>query len=351
MAKSVIVIVETDKNYLSPIEMKMAETLMDSVDIEIISDTDYFEEYFIVPKKIDILVIDQKLYSERLSMHSIGKTFILTEEMNETEDYAYRGESTSSETIYLFKYCNVSTLVNYIIPTEWAGAGANNVKEPQLIAVLSPSGGTGVTTVAMGISACMKQNLKKALYINLNRYQNFHYYLQNKTTLSMEACSVLRDSDARIYENMKKYLEKEDFVYLPPLKNTRDSLGISKKSFMELALTAKKSGDFDFVIVDIGSDLTGDELKFMKYVNKALVVVNQDPYALFKLEVLKCSVDCSDTEKYLFLCNNFEKDKENGLSGALVVSEYIEKDGEKVAGGCKQIKTIEGIQRAAYMLL
>lgn len=351
MAKPIIVIVETDKTYLMPIEMKVAETLMDSVDIEIISDIDYFEEYFIAPRKIDVLVINQKLYNESLSKHNIGKTFVLTEETNENEDYAYRGESSVNEVIYLFKYCNIGTLVNYIIPADWAGTGENVVKEPQLIAVISPAGGMGVTTVAMGISACMKQNLKSALYINLNRYQNFQYYLQNKATLSMEGCSVLRDIDASIYTKMKNYLLKEDFVYLPPLKSTIDALGISKKAFMDLALTAKKSGDYDFVIVDIGSELTGDELKFMKYANKVFVVVNQDSYSLFKLDVLKRSVDCSDTEKYFFLCNKFEKGKDNSLSGALVISEYIENDERKVAGGCKTIKTIDGIQKAAYVLL
>lgn len=351
MAKPVIVVVETDVNYLQTLEMKIAETLMDSVDIEIISDAGYYKEYFMIPKKIDILVINQKLYTEQLNMHSIEKTFILTEEMNEAEEYAYRGESTAGELIYLFRYCNINTLVNYIIPTEWAGTDNTAVKEPQIIAVISPAGGTGTTTVAMGISACMKQNLKKALYINLNKYQNFHYYLQNRMTLGMEACSKLRDYDAQIYENMKNFLAKEDFVYLPPLKNTRDSLGISKRAFMELALSAKKSGDFDFVVVDIGCDLTGDELKFLKYANKVLVVLNQDEYALFKLEVLRCSVECSDAEKYLFLCNKFNKEKENKLSGAVVVSEYIEQEEEKVAGGCKTIKTMEGIQRTAYMLL
>ena len=76
MAKPLLVIVENEESYLTPLEMKLAEMLWDSVDIEIISEKAYFDEYFIQPKKIDVLVIDESMYNERLHLHNINKIYI-----------------------------------------------------------------------------------------------------------------------------------------------------------------------------------------------------------------------------------------------------------------------------------
>lgn len=356
MAKPLIVVVESDLEHLIPLQLKLAETLIDVADFEVISDREYMEEYFIAPRTIDILVIEEDLYSERLSRHMIGKTYVLTDDMGDHDEPVYRMEGASSDVVCLFRYCNLNTLIRYIIPLDWCGSNVNE-KEPQLIAVISPAGGTGTTTVSVGISACMKQNLKKVLYLNAGNYQNFSFYLENKSTLSMEGCSQLKNSDARIYERMKPYLLKEEFTYLPALKNAREMLGISYENYAALAKAAQKSGDYDFVIVEIGNELTTDALKFLTSVNKILVIVNQDNYSLSKLNVMKYSVNCADKEKYLFICNAFEKEKENAfVSGSekstSVVSEYIERVPDEIPLlSCKDLRKIDGIQKTTITLI
>jgi len=350
MAKPLVVIVEKEREDWIPLQISMAEALMDIADIEIITDSEYMEEYFTTPRTMDVLVIEESMYSEKLSMHTIGKTFVLVEDMGDGDEPVYRMPNASRDVICLFRYCNISTLVGYIIPIEWKKKQGKQ-KEPQIIAVISPAGGTGTTTVAMGLSACMKQNLKSALYLNMQNYQNFQFYLENKSCLPIEACTYLKVSDARIYEKMKPFMLKDDFLYLPPLRTTRESAGISIQGYMELARAAQKSGDFDFIIVEIGNELTSEVLKFLKYANKVYVVVTQDAYSTMKLDVMKYNINCSDKDKYIFVCNHFDKEKENALMGN-VISVYIEKIAEDLKLlQCKDLRTVEGIQKATFLLL
>lgn len=355
MAKPLIVIVETDMEHLVPLELKMAETLMDVADIEIISDPEYMTEYFMSPKTIDILVIEEDMYSDRLSMHAIGKTFVLVEDVGENDEQVYKKQGGIGEIICLFRYCNINTLVGYIIPLEWSGANIKE-KEPQIVAVISPAGGVGTTSVAVGVSACLKQNLKKVLYLNMQNYQDFYYYFENKETLPTQVAAFLRNPDASIYKRMKEYIRKEEFSYLPALRISRESLEISSQGYMELARAAQRSGDFDFVVVEIGNELSSETIKFLKYANKVFVVVKQDAYTALKLAVMKYSINCSDKEKYTFICNFFEKDKENVLlenhENANVINGYIEKlDNGKKLDSCKDLKAVDGIQKATFMLL
>ena len=79
MNKLSIMLVDTDERYLMPIELKFIEELEDKIDIIVISDEGYLKEYFSTPRNIDILVINENLYSYEFEKHNIGNTFILTE--------------------------------------------------------------------------------------------------------------------------------------------------------------------------------------------------------------------------------------------------------------------------------
>ncbi len=350
MAKPLIVIVDKDEGHLTPLEMKIIETLRDNAEIEIISDESYFEEYFTKPRTIDILVIDDSFYSEALHMHNIDKTYVLTEDFDKQDEAI----NSSREAAYLYKYCKQSVLLDRIIPSEWGGSLAKNNKAPQIITVVSPAGGTGSTTIAMGICSCMKQNLKRVLYLNTENYQNFHYYLKNKTTLPIEACTELQKKDGSTYEKIKQYLLKEEFVYLPPLKSAKDSLGVLDSAYSNIARGAKLSNDFDFIVVDVGNGLSNDMLHFLSYVDKVFVVLNQNAHTAFKLGTFKRNVNCDDTDKFIMVCNNYEKEKANALVSDeynFVVDAYVEKKEELLRNGCVGMREMEDMQKLAYMLI
>ena len=74
-----LVFIDLDEAYLTALERKFVEELGKFANISIITDMCYFSEYFSIPREIDILVVNEQLYDAQLSNHSIGITYILTE--------------------------------------------------------------------------------------------------------------------------------------------------------------------------------------------------------------------------------------------------------------------------------
>ena len=59
MAKPRIVIVDSDINYIIPLQMKFVDEFFEKIDLEIITDPIYFNDLFSTPQKIDILIISE----------------------------------------------------------------------------------------------------------------------------------------------------------------------------------------------------------------------------------------------------------------------------------------------------
>jgi len=114
MSKLTIIIADEDENYLSPIEIKFLEEIGDVAEIITITDRDYFDEYFGIPRKVDVLIIDKIFYKDYLSKHDINKIFILNEtsdKIAENEIYKY----TSVKDIYDEVIGNVNLRLRYIL--------------------------------------------------------------------------------------------------------------------------------------------------------------------------------------------------------------------------------------------
>ena len=88
MSKPLIIIADTDELYLTNLERKFLEEFDDQIDLEIISDADYFEKRFESPLSVEILVVSEKLYSSSLQKHNISNVCVLVEEHDNgsTED-------------------------------------------------------------------------------------------------------------------------------------------------------------------------------------------------------------------------------------------------------------------------
>lgn len=348
MAKPLMVVVEQDESYLMPLELKLAETLWETADLELISDAEYYREYFSVLRKIDILIIDEALYAPELHSHAIGRIFVLTEDPSRQS----RPEESGKELVHIFKFSNLNAIVGRTVPDGWRDGGSQ-IKETRVIAMLSPAGGAGCTTAALGAGAVLAQNMKKVLYVNPQLYQTFQFYLGNKATLPMEACGKLRSGGCAA---MRPYLVSEGMWYLPPLRSSREALGIGASAYVELVDQFRRTNEYDFILVDIGSELTGGMLGFLEYAFRVCVITRQDAYSAFKLDVFRHNVNCSDREKYVFVCNCFEKDRQNGLLGPdgkqpVVIQHYIGQMDGGVPDSFEGLAEAEDMQKLGLMLM
>ncbi len=307
MNKLSIMLVDTDERYLMPIELKFIEELEDKIDIIVISDEGYLKEYFSTPRNIDILVINENLYSYEFEKHNIGNTFILTEKESQVCT-----ENLSLHSIY--KYTSVKKIYSEIMNKRVTKSIANldNRAESKVFMVYSPSGGSGKTTVAMGIAAALTNGSKKVLYINTESLQSIPFNRTNVFCKSgLEKLMLSRD------ENILSYLDEsivnETFDYLLPFRQALSSLNIKIPEYKFLIDKIKTSGKYDYIIVDTSSEFTTEKSMLMSSCNKVIIVTKQGKIECSKLNSLLFNIDCSDENKFVFICNMYLEDKENYL--------------------------------------
>ena len=81
MAKPRIIIADTDISYIIPLQLKFVEEFFEKVEIEIITDKEYYNQLFSTPQKADILIVSEELYDVSLQRHNIGNIFLMTEQI------------------------------------------------------------------------------------------------------------------------------------------------------------------------------------------------------------------------------------------------------------------------------
>lgn len=325
MAKPRIVVADTDINYIIPLQLKFVEDFFEKVDLEIITDKEYFDTLFSAPQQVDILIVSEQLYSQAMQRHNISHIFVMTEQ--------YEEDRTADLNVnYIFKYTSIKEIFNEI-----TGKSADVLKismslkqDTQVILFYSASGGTGKTTVAMGVSASLTKNYKRVLYINAARLQVFQHMLENHSAITAsDVYAKFAIAGENIYSDIKHVIRKELFSYLPPFKAALMSLGMNYSIYEKIILSAKKSGDFDFIVVD--ADVAFDESKaaLINLSDKVVIVTNQNLASVLATNILVSNINGASADKYIFVCNAFDKEADNALISPNValkfsVSDYIE---------------------------
>ncbi|MBU3100106.1 AAA family ATPase [Clostridium sp. DSM 17811] len=324
MSKLVVVLADTDEKYLMPLELKFIKEFGDKANIEVISDKEYFKSYFNSLKKIDILIIHETLYTRDLEKHSIENLFILTEsnDVNSTQDMSINK---------IYKYTSVKEIFNEIMsnPSPKLLRRINQKEDTKVVMVYSPSGGSGKTIVALGISAAIAKCHKHVLYINTETLQRYNFMLKNKEFCphSFEKRIIQRE------ENITQYLSSavgvEMFDYLLPFKQSISSLNINMEHYKRLIEAVREAGQYDYVVVDCSSDFTGEKTMMMSYCDRVMIITGQDAVSVSKLDSLLENIDCSDNNKYMFICNKYSGQLVNwlissNLNNKCTISEYIE---------------------------
>lgn len=325
MPKPRIIIADTDISYIIPFQLKFVEEFFQEIDLEIITDTDYFNELFSSPQQADVLVVSEELYTFSLQRHNIGNIFLMTEKQEEEQTDDLKADR-------IFKYTSIKEIFNQITgKSEGLNSRGNAVKkECQIILVTSACGGTGKTTVAVGICASLTKNFKRALYINADYLQSFQRILDNQTPISDAGVyAKLANASDNVYDEIKYVIRKESFSYIPPFKAAIMSLGLQYLIYEKIAMSAKKSGDYDYIIIDSDASFNEDKAQLISVADKVVIVTDQTEGSIYATNTLVANINGINSDKYIFICNDFDKDKDNaiispGISMRFSINDYID---------------------------
>ncbi len=346
MNKPFVVLADLDANYLVPLEDKLTEELYDQIDLEIITDKEYFDVFFSTPRKIDTLIISSDLFTHELNRHNITDFFVLSEDVEE--------DKSSENVTHIFKYSSTKEIFNQILYKNKEILSVQFThKETQVILITSGVGGSGKTTISMALSESLANNHKRVLYISTDALQSFSYYLQNKGAAPNSIVRVFGCNDDRLYTELLPYLRHEGFTYLPPFGYNIFSLGLDSSIYNRFIKAAKGTKDFDYIIVD--TDLTFDEAKaeMVKEADKVIINVLQDAFSTHKTEMLLKNMDCRNGEKFIFVCNKFRRDVDNeyvmsNIGQQFMITEYIEEIPPHKICSLANFVQLSGIRNLAY---
>lgn len=351
MPKPKVIIADADASYINPLQLKFVEEFFEEIDLELITQEAYFNELFSTPQKAEALVVSEDFYDSALQRHNIGRIFLMTEQHEEDQTDDLRVNR-------IFKYTSIKEIFNEITgKCEGLHSKDSKKKECQIILVDSACGGTGKTTVALGISSCLTKNYKRVLYINAGHLQTFQRVLNNQTPVSdANVYAKLSNPTESIYEDIKHVIRNEQFSYLPPFKAAIISLGLSYSVYEKIAIAAKKSNDYDFVIIDTDAVFDDDKASFLNVADKVLVVADQSGASVFATNMLISNINGVNNEKFVFVCNNFDKERDNALISPnltlrFTINEYIEHIDHFDQLQCEDFSKSSGIQRTAFLVM
>lgn len=352
MEKPRIIIADTDENYVIPLQLKFIEDFFEKVELEIITDSEFFSKLFSTPQKADILIVSENLYDPSLQRHNIAHVFLMTERNEE--------EETADLTVNrIFKYTSIKEIFNEITGKS-AGVlniAADEPKETQVILVYSASGGVGKTTVAMGISACLNRNYKRTLYINASRLPLFQTLLSNPGAISStDVYAKMVTADEEIYPQIKHVIRSEGFQYLPPFRAALMSLGISNRIYEKIVLSAKRSRDYDYIVVDADTVLDEDKTRLLDLADKVIMVTRQNKASVSATNFLLSNINGVRGDKYIFVCNDFNRDAENALispdiENRFSVSDYIGHIDHYEQWNAGDLANETDIQKVAFLVM
>ena len=352
MSKPRIIIADTDVNYIIPLQLKFVEDFFEKVDIEIITEKSYFDTLFSTPQRADILIVSEDLYSQAMQRHNISHIFVMNEQ--------YEEEQTADLNVnHIFKYTSIKEIFNEITgkSADVLNLQKDGKHETQVILFYSACGGTGKTTAAMGVSASLTKNYKRVLYINASRLQVFQHMLENHSAITAaDVYAKLSSANETIYSEIKHVIRKELFSYLPPFKAALMSLGLTYSVYEKIIASAKKSGEYDFIVVD--ADITFDEDKaaLLDMADKVVVITKQSMVSVLATNILVSNINGASAEKYLYVCNDFQKDEDNALISPNVslkfsVSDYIDHFNHYEGIKPDDLAKESSIQRIAFLII
>ncbi len=299
-----VIIADLDRLYILPLQQKFVKEFYDNIDLEIITDRQYFDELFVTPQTIDILIVAEQLYNPLLQKHNIKHLYILSES---EDNEAVAGPSGS----YIYKYTSIIDIFEIIKGSSAAilNAVVINKTAPKIITVYSASGGAGKTTMALGLSLNLASRYKRVLYVAVERLQaSCHLFNCAAEIDYSDYYHSLQKTDGAVYEAIKPFIQSEKFDYVPLLNLSTVALDIAIERYNELLLTAKASNDYDYIIVDSDSTFDAHKANLIDLSDRLIVIYEQTKRSINKTNAFLRNIEGNQPDKYIFVCNKYQAD-------------------------------------------
>lgn len=219
----------------------------------------------------------------------------------------------------------------------------------------SPAGGVGQTTIAAAICTLIARNFRRVLLVGTDGLQTFGCVLKGAQRLQAGTEKTLQQKSKYTYKVIQPMIASELYDILPPFPAALASLGITQDHLLFLIDAIKSSGDYDFIVIDSGSDFTEATTRMMAAADQVLLLTAQDVHSIHKLHCLLDNIDCSDQNRFALVCNKFQAEAENHLAGEGVRQyphiDYVEYDTNITPQNGDYAANLQSVQKLGQFFL
>lgn len=315
-----ILLAAGDENYLMTLALKFHAELDDNIELNVISDYGYLEGCVnggYTNEKI--LIIGKEFFYNTLN-YSVFESIIVLDESEENV-------SVFQNYISVNKFANVDVIYDCVVGQTSLKETARRLstKGTSVIAVYSPIGGAGKTTMAYGLCYAFSKTFKKCLYVSLDSLQAFGHLFGRQETLPAEMEKHITNQEEGLADGIRTSIKNAVFDYLPPARMSMYALGLSIKNYAYLINEIKNTNEYDYIVVDMVSDLQSDTATIIGQADKVVCIGLQDYASVCRMERLVSCVDTSDGNKFLFVCNKYQQ---------LAKNFFLEEEGKETGSPC-----------------
>ena len=300
MSKPMVVLADPDAAYLEPLEVRLFEDLGDHAEVESITDAAYLREFLEKPHDIEALVICEEWLGLGIDRQNANAVIVLTEDDDD-------GHTGRLDVDYLYKYSNLALVYGKLMSTSPRLRPDESGGKARQLLFYSPQGGSGKTTCALAVAACLREQYKRVLYVDAENLQTFGSLLKSAPEASQSMVRALRQMTGNPFENLREFVQSDLFDYLPPVRACLSTCGIDPDVYRRFALAACESGEYDYVVVDTDSSLDARKLALISSADVVVVPLMDDLQVSSKVGRLLASVDGGDRERYRFFWNRYKR--------------------------------------------
>ncbi|MCR5676210.1 MAG: hypothetical protein K6G16_10930 [Lachnospiraceae bacterium] len=157
----------------------------------------------------------------------------------------------------------------------------------QLVLVFSPIGGSGKTTVALGIAARIAAQGNRVLYQNFEEIPSCQAYLPDREGKGISDLLAELDENLDFSLLIQSMIQNrsENLFYFNTFRTPNDFLAMTDKDTASLFETLQGCGLFDVVVIDAGCSISSKNAALFDLADRIIVVACPGETATAKLDL------------------------------------------------------------------
>lgn len=279
-----LAIVDADKAYAKGLSEYLHCEYGQAFDISCFTNVKSLIEHLEAGQQMDILLIDQKLYNDSLSLQRVKTTIVLAENNLNSE---VSGKAA------LYKYQLGERLAKGILEYYDSSAGEefninDKLQSARLIAVYSPAGGAGKSTIAYNLSRQYALQGKKIMLISMESFAALSIFKAETHKHGLSYLMYLISSNAvNLQVKLDAVLEFDQNTNIHYIPREVNSLEYKDDKQFDLSLLLeflRTQSGYDTIIFDMDTALSDRLLKMFEHCDLILNVNGGDLYSKEKCE-------------------------------------------------------------------